>query len=212
MYASKMLMEVLPNVHLLGTFVVAFTVVYRKKALYPIYIYVILNGIFSGFATWWVPWKIKDEQKTEKLFFPALFLICLFFTISPHGLPQTLSVCVDSPVGCGHASAAAYAEEGATVCLYDGLCGAWVSVRDAVCPGTGGFVRAEFSGDDRVETAPSILQIQYSSHYNTLAPPCQPLTQIPRKIKDEQKTEKYRAADHDDGGSLCVDAAFLLFI
>ena len=52
MYASKMLMEVLPNVHLLGTFVVAFTVVYRKKALYPIYIYVILNGIFSGFATW----------------------------------------------------------------------------------------------------------------------------------------------------------------
>ena len=56
MYASKMLMEVLPNVHLLGTFVVAFTVVYRKKALYPIYIYVILNGIFSGFATWWVPY------------------------------------------------------------------------------------------------------------------------------------------------------------
>ena len=54
MYASKMLMEVLPNVHLLGTFVVAFTVVYRKKALYPIY--VILNGIFSGFATWWVPY------------------------------------------------------------------------------------------------------------------------------------------------------------
>lgn len=56
MYASKMLMEVLPNVHLLGTFVVAFTVVYRKKALYPIYVYVILNGIFSGFATWWVPY------------------------------------------------------------------------------------------------------------------------------------------------------------
>lgn len=56
MYASKMLMEVLPNVHLLGTFVVAFTVVYRKKALYPIYVYVILNGIFSGFATWWIPY------------------------------------------------------------------------------------------------------------------------------------------------------------
>ena len=31
MYASKMLMEVLPNVHLLGTFIVAFTVVYRKR-------------------------------------------------------------------------------------------------------------------------------------------------------------------------------------
>lgn len=56
MYASKMLMEVLPNVHLLGAFIVAFTVVYRKKALYPIYLYVILNGIFSGFATWWIPY------------------------------------------------------------------------------------------------------------------------------------------------------------
>lgn len=56
MYASKMIMEIFPNVHLLGTFIVAFTVVYRKKALYPIYTYVILNGIFCGFATWWIPY------------------------------------------------------------------------------------------------------------------------------------------------------------
>lgn len=56
MYASKLLMELLPNVHLLGVFVVAFTVVYRKKALYPIYTYVILNGVFCGFAAWWVPY------------------------------------------------------------------------------------------------------------------------------------------------------------
>lgn len=48
MYASKMVMEFLPNVHLLGVFTVAFTVVYRKKALYPIYTYVILNGIFCS--------------------------------------------------------------------------------------------------------------------------------------------------------------------
>ena len=56
MYASKMLMEVLPNIHLLGVFTIAFTVVYRKKALYPIYVYVLLNGLFSGFATWWIPY------------------------------------------------------------------------------------------------------------------------------------------------------------
>ena len=56
MYASKMLMEVLPNIHLLGVFTMAFTVVYRKKALYPIYIYVLLNGLFSGFAAWWIPY------------------------------------------------------------------------------------------------------------------------------------------------------------
>lgn len=56
MYASKIIMEVAPNVHLLGVFTIAFTVVYRKKALYPIYIYVLLNGIFCGFATWWIPY------------------------------------------------------------------------------------------------------------------------------------------------------------
>ena len=56
MYASKMIMEVAPNVHLLGVFTIAFTVVYRKKALYPIYTYILLNGIFCGFAMWWIPY------------------------------------------------------------------------------------------------------------------------------------------------------------
>ena len=56
MYASKMLMEFLPNVHLLGVFVIALTVVYRKKALYPIYIFVLLTGLFAGFAAWWLPY------------------------------------------------------------------------------------------------------------------------------------------------------------
>lgn len=56
MYASKMLMEIAPNIHLLGVFTIAFTIVYRKKALYPIYTYVILNGILSGFSTWWIPY------------------------------------------------------------------------------------------------------------------------------------------------------------
>ena len=56
MYASKMIMEVAPNVHLLGVFTIAITVVYRKKALYPIYVFILLTGMFSGFATWWIPY------------------------------------------------------------------------------------------------------------------------------------------------------------
>lgn len=56
MYASKLIMEFAPNIHLLGVFTIAFTVVYRKKALYPIYIYVMLNGMFYGFPTWWLPY------------------------------------------------------------------------------------------------------------------------------------------------------------
>lgn len=56
MYASKIIMEAVPNVHLLGVFTIAFTVVYRQKALYPIYVYVFLNGFFAGFAPWWIPY------------------------------------------------------------------------------------------------------------------------------------------------------------
>ena len=44
MFVSKLLMEFLPNIHLLGMFIMVFTIVYRWKALVPIYIYVF----------WWV--------------------------------------------------------------------------------------------------------------------------------------------------------------
>ncbi len=56
MFCSKIIMEVLPNIHLLGMLTVTFTVVFRKKALIPIYIYVLLNGVYAGFNTWWIPY------------------------------------------------------------------------------------------------------------------------------------------------------------
>ena len=56
MCISKYVMEFLPNMHLLAVFTVAFTVVFRKKALYPIYIFVFLVGLFSGFSVWWLPY------------------------------------------------------------------------------------------------------------------------------------------------------------
>ena len=56
MYASKVITDVLPNIHLIGIFIVTITLVYRKKALYPIYIFVFLTGLLNGFATWWIPY------------------------------------------------------------------------------------------------------------------------------------------------------------
>lgn len=56
MFASKLAMEILPNMHLLGAFIVSITVVYRRKALYPIYVFVLVTGLFYGFATWWIPY------------------------------------------------------------------------------------------------------------------------------------------------------------
>jgi energy-coupling factor transport system substrate-specific component len=55
-YASKVLMEALPNIHLVGVFIIAFTLVYQRKALYPIYVYVFLTGLLNGFNTWWIPY------------------------------------------------------------------------------------------------------------------------------------------------------------
>ena len=56
MFASDIAMEALPNIHVVGVFIVAITVAYRWKALYPLYIYVFLNGLYAGFSMWWVPY------------------------------------------------------------------------------------------------------------------------------------------------------------
>ena len=90
MYVSKVIMEWAPNVHLLGVFTIAFTVVYRAKALFPIYIYVLLNGLFSGFATWWVPY---------------LYIWTVLWGITmllPKKMPKPLAVVVYSVVNALH--------------------------------------------------------------------------------------------------------------
>lgn len=56
MYCSKVIMEWAPNIHLLGMFVMVFTLVYRKKALIPLYIFVFMIGLFNGFSIWWIPY------------------------------------------------------------------------------------------------------------------------------------------------------------
>lgn len=56
MYASKVIMEAFPNIHLLGMLTMVLAVVYRKKALIPLYLYVFIQGLFSGFSPWWVPY------------------------------------------------------------------------------------------------------------------------------------------------------------
>ncbi len=56
MYLSKLLLEGLPNVHLLGMLTMSYTLVYRWKALIPIYVYVFLNGLYAGFMPWWIPY------------------------------------------------------------------------------------------------------------------------------------------------------------
>ena len=56
MFCSKIIMEAFPNIHLLGMLTMVFTLVFRAKALIPIYIYVLLNGLYAGFNVWWLPY------------------------------------------------------------------------------------------------------------------------------------------------------------
>ena len=56
MFISKLVMEFLPNIHPLGLFITVLTLLYRAKAIIPIYVYVLLNGLYAGFATWWIPY------------------------------------------------------------------------------------------------------------------------------------------------------------
>ena len=55
LFLSKLLLEALPNVHLVAMLTIVYTILYGKKALYPIYIYAFLVGLFYGFSLWWIP-------------------------------------------------------------------------------------------------------------------------------------------------------------
>ncbi len=56
MACSDILMELLPNIHLLGMLTMVYTLTFRWKALIPIYVYVMIYGLYSGFSVWWVPY------------------------------------------------------------------------------------------------------------------------------------------------------------
>ena len=53
MYVSKAALAFVPTVHLVGVLIVAITVIFRRKALFAIYVFVLLSGMFDGFGVWW---------------------------------------------------------------------------------------------------------------------------------------------------------------
>ena len=55
-FGSKQLLEFLPNVELVSTLTMVYTLVYRRQALIPIYVFVLMEGVLWGFGTWWIPY------------------------------------------------------------------------------------------------------------------------------------------------------------
>ena len=87
-FVLKIVMAGLPNIHLVGVFIVSLTVVFRAKALIPLYIYVFLDGIFGAFNLWWVPY----------LYIWAV--LWLFAMLLPQNMPKAVAAVVYMVV-CG---------------------------------------------------------------------------------------------------------------
>ena len=56
MFAGKQVFEAFPNIHPIGMLLMTYTVVYRTRALIPLYIFVLLEGVLAGFNLWWYPY------------------------------------------------------------------------------------------------------------------------------------------------------------
>ena len=88
MFSSKLLMELLPNIHLLGMFTMVCAIVFRTRGLIPIYIYVFLNGLYSGFSAWWIPYLY-----IWTILWGATMLL-------PKNMPR-IAKCIVYPIMCG---------------------------------------------------------------------------------------------------------------
>lgn len=92
LFVSKLVMEFLPNIHIVGALTMVYTIVYRAKALIPIYIFVFLTGLYGGFGLWWIPylyvwavlWGITmllPKQMKPQIAIPVYMTVCAL-----HGL------------------------------------------------------------------------------------------------------------------------------
>ena len=56
LFLSKQVLAFLPNVELVSTLTMVYTLVYRRQALIPIFLFILMQGVVAGFGLWWVPY------------------------------------------------------------------------------------------------------------------------------------------------------------
>ena len=54
MFTLKVVLAGIPNIEPVSLLIIVYTAVYRVRALIPIYIYVILEGLLFGFSVYWI--------------------------------------------------------------------------------------------------------------------------------------------------------------
>ena len=53
-FACQVSLIFLPNIEVVSILFIVYTRTFGKKALFPIYVFVLLEGIFWGFGSWWI--------------------------------------------------------------------------------------------------------------------------------------------------------------
>lgn len=53
-YVGQVALSFLPNIEVVSVLFLVYTKIFGKKALFPIYVFVLLEGIFWGFGSWWI--------------------------------------------------------------------------------------------------------------------------------------------------------------
>lgn len=93
MFCGDLLMEWAPNIHFVGVLLAAYTVVYRVRALIPLYVYVFLNGVYGGFGLWWMPYlyvwlflwggfMLLPRRMPRKVAVPVYMVVCGLFGLA----------------------------------------------------------------------------------------------------------------------------------
>ncbi|MBQ2617875.1 MAG: hypothetical protein IJK24_06310 [Oscillospiraceae bacterium] len=85
LFLSKQVLEGLPNIELISTLTMVYTLVYRKQALLPVFLFIFLEGVLAGFSLWW---------------FPYLYLWPLLWALTM-ALPKRMPIWLRVPVYAG---------------------------------------------------------------------------------------------------------------
>ena len=125
-FASKVALASLPNVNLNSCLIILTVVFFGWRALYPVYVYVLLEGLVFGFSIWWFGylyvWAIlvavamlfrKNESSLIWAVIAAIYGLCfgplmyleyfainggweMFFAMWVAGIPYDLTHCISN--------------------------------------------------------------------------------------------------------------------
>ena len=91
MVSTKLLMNALPNIHLIAMLTILLTRFYRAKALIPVYLFVLIDGIVEGFFL--SVWVMHSY---------IWLILWLWAMLIPRNIPKTAEIFIYPALGALH--------------------------------------------------------------------------------------------------------------